>query len=251
MNKKKCIIIQARTDSRRLPNKILSNIEGKPMLWHVIDRIKNMNVDEIIIATTTRNIDDEIVKIGKSFGVKIFRGKTDDVLDRFYQAAKKYDADIIVRITADCPLIDSIESSKVLEEFMKGNYDYASNDSETYPNGLDTECFTFNALENSWKDSKLKSEREHVTPYIWKNPKKFRTKVVNNNTKVKLDYMKWSVDNEEDFEFVKTIFAKLYNYNNNFTMNDVLVLLDKESKLKNIYSNFIKNEGYLYSIKND
>ena len=249
--KKKCVIIQARTDSRRLPNKILLHIEGKSMLWHVINRIKNIDSDEIIIATTTRDMDDVIVKIGEDFGVKIFRGKTDDVLDRFYQAAKKYAVDVIIRITADCPLIDANESNKVLKEFMKGDYDYISNDSETYPNGLDTECFSFKALEDSWNESRLKSDREHVTSYIWKNPKKFRISVVNNNSKSKLDDMKWSVDNKEDFNFVKTIYSKLYDYDNDFTMNDVLKLLAKEPKLKNINSNFIKNEGYLYSLKND
>tara|TARA_B110000014_G_scaffold209787_1_gene161412 strand:- start:3821 stop:4573 length:753 start_codon:yes stop_codon:yes gene_type:complete len=249
--KKKCVIIQARTDSRRLPNKILLHIEGKSMLWHVINRIKNIYSDEIIIATTTRDMDDVIVKIGEDFGVKIFRGKTDDVLDRFYQAAKKYAVDVIIRITADCPLIDANESNKVLKEFMKGDYDYISNDSETYPNGLDTECFSFKALEDSWNESRLKSDREHVTSYIWKNPKKFRISVVNNNSKSKLDDMKWSVDNKEDFNFVKTIYSKLYDYDNDFTMNDVLKLLAKEPKLKNINSNFIKNEGYLYSLKND
>jgi len=251
MKNKKCIIIQARTDSRRLPNKILMNIEGKSMLWHVINRIKKMDVDEIIIATTRRNIDDKIIEIAESFGLKSFRGKTDDVLDRFYQASKKYNVNIIIRITADCPLIDSNESSKVLEEFISGKYDYASNDSKTYPNGLDTECFTFDALENAWNESKLKSEREHVTPYIWKNTEKNKILIVNNNTKIKLNDLKWSVDNKEDFEFVKKIYSKLYKNNNNFSMNDVLVLLEKEPELKNINSNFIKNEGYLHSIKND
>ena len=185
MQNKKCVIIQARTDSRRLPGKVLLKIEGKPMLWHVINRIKKINVKEMIVATTGRKIDDDIVTIANNFGLKSYRGKTNDVLDRFYCAAKESNAEIIIRITADCPLIDPNESKKVLKKFISGKYDYASNDSETYPNGLDTECFTFKALEDAWKGAKLKSEREHVTPYIWKNPKRFKICLVNNKKKDK------------------------------------------------------------------
>ena len=251
MQNKKCIIIQARTDSRRLPRKVLLEIEGKPMLWHVINRIKKISVKEIIVATTGRKIDDDIVTIANNFGLKSYRGKTNDVLDRFYCAAKESNAEIIIRITADCPLIDPNESKKVLKKFISGKYDYASNDSETYPNGLDTECFTFKALEDAWKGAKLKSEREHVTPYIWKNPKKFKICLVDNKKKDKLNNLKWSVDDKDDFDFVKKIYSKLYNKKNNFSMNDVLNLLKKEPELKKINSNFIKNEGYIHSLRND
>ena len=120
------------------------------------------------------------------------------MLDRFYQAAKKYAVDVIIRITADCPLIDANESNKVLKEFMKGDYDYISNDSETYPNGLDTECYSFKALEDSWNESRLKKDREHVTSNIRKNQKKFRIIVVNNNSKSKLDYNKCTANLNPD-----------------------------------------------------
>ena len=117
MQNKKCVIIQARTDSRRLPGKALLEIEGKPMLWHVINRTKKINVKEVIVATTGRKIDDDIVAITNNFGLKSYRGKTNDVLDRFYRAAKESNAEIIIRITADCPLIDPNESKKVLKKF--------------------------------------------------------------------------------------------------------------------------------------
>jgi len=153
-NSKNCIVvIQARTDSNRLPRKVLSIIEGKPMLWHVVNRIKKMKYDEIVVATTKRKIDDDIVKITKKLKVKCFRGKTNNVLDRFYQVGLKFKADVIIRITADCPLIDPNVSQEVLNTFLKGDYDYISNDSETYPNGLDTECFSFETLKKNMERS--------------------------------------------------------------------------------------------------
>ena len=249
--KKTVVMIQARTDSTRFPKKVLSIIEGKPMLWHVINRIKKMKSDEIIVVTTNRKKDDDIATIAKKSKIKCFRGKTNNVLDRFYQASLKFEAEVIVRITADCPLIDPIQSKKVVNAFFKGNYDYVSNDSKTIPNGLDTECFSFTALKEAWINSKLKSEKEHVTPYIWKNPKKFKIFTVHSKDKKNREHMRWSVDYIDDLEFVKEIYSKLYFTKENFSMNDILNLLKKEPKLLKINSNHKKNEGYLISLKHD
>ena len=216
------VIIQARTDSKRLPNKVLSNIERRPLLWHVIERVKKMRNSRVIIATTDRKIDDDIIKIAEKCGVGYFRGKTKDVLDRYFKAAMKFDGDIIVRITADCPLIDPYESEKVVKKFLSKNYDYVSNDSETYPNGLDTECFSFLALKKAWKCAKLKSEREHVTPYIWKNPTQFKIGFVHNKTRTRLDNLKWSVDYLDDIKFVKKVYSRLYNSDDIFLRKDIL-----------------------------
>lgn len=155
--KEKClVIIQARSDSHRFPNKVLSKIEGKPMLWHIINRVKHIKGCKIVVATTKRKIDDEITNIAKKSGVQYFRGKTNDVLDRFYNTALKFNGDIIIRITADCPLIDPKESSRVLKKFLDGDYDYVSNGNETYPDGLDTECFSLCYTNESMEKRKTK-----------------------------------------------------------------------------------------------
>lgn len=252
INRTNCIvIIQARVDSKRLPGKVLSNIEGKPMLWHIIDRIKKMKCGRVIVATTTRKIDDDIARIARKSGIKCFRGKSSDVLDRFFKAALKFKANVIVRITADCPLIDPRESEKVVSKFLNGSYDYVSNDSKTYPNGLDTECFSFDSLKKAWKEAKLKSEREHVTQYIWKNPDKFKIGIVHNTRKTTPSHLKWSVDYKDDLDFVRQIYSRLYNNRRIFMMKDVINLLKKEPKLTKINAKHKRNEGYSISLKND
>lgn len=248
VNGKIIIIIQARTDSRRFPKKVLAIIKGKPLLWHVINRVKQIKHDEIIVATTSRKIDDEIAKITKISDVKCFRGKKFDVLDRFFKAARKHDGDIIVRITADCPLIDPVESNKVIEKFLSGNYDYVTSDDETYPKGIDTECFSFAALKKAWKNAKLKSEREHVTPYIWKKPDKFKLGKVYNDTPIR---QRWVVDHKDDLIFVKKIYDRLYKNSKIFLMMDILKILRKEPLLLKINQNHDPNEGYGLSLKND
>jgi spore coat polysaccharide biosynthesis protein SpsF (cytidylyltransferase family) len=243
------VIVQARTDSRRFPGKVLANIEGKPLLWHVIDRIKKINNTKIVVATTKRKIDDEIIKIARKSKVEYFRGKKNDVLDRFYKAAVKFNADIIVRITADCPLIDPVESKKVLKKFLEGNFDYVSSDDRTYPKGLDTECFSFDALEKAWKEARLNSEREHVTPYIWKNQQIFKKGIV--KSRKNLSSQRWVVDYKDDLMFVRQIYSRLYKKNPNFHMDDVITILQKEPNLTKINSDHDPNEGYQISLKND
>lgn len=245
------IIIQARTDSNRLPGKALADIEGKPMLWHVINRAKKMKYGRVIVATTTRKIDDKIIEIADKSGVRYFRGKTNDVLDRFYKAALKFKANTIVRITGDCPLIDPYESDKTVSKFLCGNYDYVSNDSKTYHNGLDTECFSFSVLEKVRREAKLRSEKEHVTSHIWENPDKFKIGIVHNKSKKRLNHLKWSVDHPSDLDFVRKVYSKLYTKQRIFTMKDVLNLLKNEPDLTKINAKYKKNEGYLFSLKND
>lgn len=252
VNKTNCIIIiQARSDSKRLPGKVLSYIEGKPLIWHVINRAKRMKRGQVIVATTTRKLDGDIVRIANRAGVRCFRGKTNDVLDRFFEAAIKFKANTIVRITADCPLIDPYEGDKVVTKFLTGNYDYVSNDSKTYPNGLDTECFSFDALKKAWKEAKLKSEREHVTPYIWKNPEKFKIGTIHNSNKTRLSHLRWSVDYADDLDFVRQVYSKLHTNRRIFLMKDILHLLKKEPNLAKINAKHKRNEGYLISLKND
>ncbi len=192
-------IIQARMGSTRLPNKVLAEIAGRPMLWHVADRARRArSLDGVVVATSDSPADIAIVNFCVQNGVQCFRGSHDDVLDRYYQASKLFKADVIVRLTADCPLLDSRVVEKVIEEFFADNYDYVSNTLEpTFPAGLYTEVLRQEALEQAWRDARLKSEREHVTPYIWKRPLLFRLGIVKHGHD--LSRLRWTVDEAEDF----------------------------------------------------
>lgn len=168
------IIIQGRLGSTRLPNKVVIDIEGKPMLWHHVNRLKHSRFSpEIIIATSKADEDKKILKFAEEYNFKSYAGNINDVLDRFYQTALKYKANNVVRITADCPLIDPEVLDKILQVYLEGEYDYVSNTHPpTYPDGLDVEVFNFESLKRAWNEAQLASEREHVTPYIWKNSMK-------------------------------------------------------------------------------
>jgi len=241
------IIIQARSDSSRFPKKIFQLIENHPMLWHVIQRCKWLKLP-IIVATTDRKIDDEIESITKSCHVQCFRGSTEDVLDRFYQTAKKYSLNYIVRVTADCPLIDPKQSFKVIELIKSLNLDYVRLDEKSYPDGLDTEIFTIDSLEKAWQHAKLKSEREHVTPYIYKNSDKFKIKKIQFDQN--LSNYRWTVDYFDDLEFVRKIYSE-FSHNELFFTQDILKLLNKKPELIQINSNHLRNEGYIDSLDND
>ncbi len=221
------------------------------MLFHVIQRVKKSKlIEDIVVATTKKKEDLEIVKIAKKCGVRDFRGSEDDVLDRFYQAAKVAKAESIVRITADCPLIDPVVVDKVIEHFLSGCYDYASNTlKRTYPDGLDTEVFTYKVLERAWKNAKWASEREHVTPYIIKHPEMFRLGNVENEKD--LSYMRWCVDTERDLKFVRAVYRHLYKKKKVFLMDDILKLLERRPEIMAINKGIPTNEGYLKSLRED
>jgi len=245
-------IIQARSGSTRLPNKILMKIQGKETLILEVERLLNSDkIDQIIVATTDSSKDDKVESLIKSYAnpkVSVFRGSEEDVLDRYYQAAKKNKIDIIIRITGDCPLIDWEVVNHIVDEFLKGDHDYASNvlTKRTYPRGLDTEVFNFKSLELMWKNCKDKREREHVTTYIRENPNKFKTKNVEN--KEDLSNLRWTLDENEDFILIKEIFDSLYPKNNKFNMKDILKFLKNNPNLSNINKHIeqkknIKNEA--------
>jgi len=244
-------IIQARMGSARLPGKVMEEIAGKPMLRHILDRLKSAElIHSIVVATTAKAIDQPIVELAKDSGTGIYAGSEDDVLDRYYRAAIKFNVDIIVRITADCPLIDPKVLDKVIQRYLQGNCDYVANILNlTYPDGLDVEVFSRAALERAWKESRLASEREHVTPYIRKNPEKFRLANVEN--KVDLSHLRWSVDEKEDLEFVRQVYKQLYKEGHIFYMEDVLELLERHPALKKINQGIVINEGYAKSLKED
>ena len=250
MPKKTSIIIQARTGSHRLPKKVLTSIERKPMIWHVINRLKKVNrVDQIILATTRKKEDERLIQIANDCGIEIFHGKANDVLDRYYNCALEFNADPIIRITADCPLIDYEIINKMLKFFKSNQFDYVCNNlPPTFPDGLDVEIFSFKSLKKSFEKAKLKSEHEHVTPFIRKNKNNF--KIYNYKNKKDLSKYRFTVDEKEDLKFIRKIFTK-FQPQTNIVLKDILKVLDKNPELLKINNGIIRNEGYLKSLKKD
>lgn len=241
------IIIQARIDSNRLPKKVLKKINHQSVLSQVINQCKKMNLD-IVVATTKRKKDDPIIEIAKKMQIKFFRGSKNDVLDRFYQCAKEFNFNGIIRITADCPFIDPKESIKVVKFLKLNNIDYVSLDVKTYPDGLDTEGFTFKSLELAWKNAKLKSEREHVTPYIKNKLKNIRKKEI--SYKKNLSHIRLTIDEKEDYELAKNIFEK-FKSKETIYLKNITKILENNPELIKINSKYKRNEGYKKSLDND
>ncbi|MFH2106795.1 MAG: glycosyltransferase family protein [Candidatus Micrarchaeota archaeon] len=232
-------IIQARMGSTRLPGKIMKEIAGRPILWHVIERVKrSKKISSIVIATTTNHEDDQVERFCKDNRLFLFRGSMDDVLDRYYNAARQNNADVIVRVTSDCPLVDPDVLDELVNLFLGGNYDYVSNNKPpSYPHGLDAEVFSFAALEKAWKEAKLSAEREHVTPYMRKNPGLFR--IGNLRNKADLSKMRWTVDFEEDYLLVKKIYSLLGKkaISHDFNFSEILRILNVHPELQKMNEN--------------
>ena len=243
-------IIQARTRSERLPNKVLKEIENLPMICHIINRVKKAkNIDQIILATSNTDTDKILLDIAKKFKIIGFAGDEKDVLDRFYNAAITYAANPIVRITGDCPLVDPILLDKMVEFYQANDYDYMSNTIErTFPDGLDIEIFSSEVLKISNKEAKWLSEREHVTPYILKNQNDFR--IYNYKNKQNLSNLRWCVDEEDDLIMIRKIFQEM-RPNQFFSTDDALKIILKRPDISKINSGIMTNEGYEKSLKDD
>ncbi|MCG6184556.1 glycosyltransferase family protein [Anoxybacillus sp. LAT_38] len=222
-------IIQARVGSTRLPGKVLKKVLGKTLLEYQMERVKRAKaIDEIIIATTTKESDDPIVQLCQQLSIPYYRGSEEDVLLRYYEAATKFNVDVIVRLTSDCPIIDPNVIDKVVEHYLenKDRYDYVSNTlTRTYPRGLDTEVMSYEVLKRVHEEAKELVYREHVTAYIYHHPDQFRLCNVSNEKDESKH--RWTVDTEEDFELIEKIISKLYPENTNFNMDDVLKLIDE------------------------
>lgn len=245
------MVLQARVSSTRLPSKVLKPILGKPMLAHQILRLKKVKlVDKIVVATSVQRDDDDIEKLCNKLKIECYRGKLDDVLDRYYQACLAYKPTHVVRVTGDCPLIDSDIIDQVIKLHLDNNYDYSSNCAPpTLPDGLDVEIFTFSALEKAWLTSKLPSEREHVTLFIRNNPDLFSMQ--NFSYHNDLSTLRWTVDEAADFEFVTQIYEALYPKNKYFNLRDILTLLQERPNLSTINQHFNRNEGLIKSLMKD
>jgi spore coat polysaccharide biosynthesis protein SpsF len=216
--------------STRLPGKVMMDLGGETVLARVVRRVSRASlIGNIVIATTHKAADDVIVRECNRLGIPYFRGSEDDVLDRYYRAAKENGAEAVVRITSDCPMIEPEISDSVVRTFLEQWPDYASNTLErTYPRGLDTEIITFDALARSWKEGTKPYERTHVTPYIYEHPHLFRLLHV----KGEHDYSqhRWTLDTPEDLVFLRAVYDRLGNVDT-FHWRDVLAVLDRESEL--------------------
>lgn len=243
-------IIQARMTSTRLPGKVMVNVAGKPLIHYVVTRAQRArSLDLVAAATSDRPTDDVIARFCEAAGVPYYRGSEEDVLDRYYQAARHFQADVIVRLTADCPLLDPVVIDRVVSFFHSGEFDYVSNTLElSFPDGLDTEVIRREALERAWHEARLTSEREHVTAYICKHTELFR--LANVRHEEDLSALRWAVDEPQDLEFVRRVYTYLGS-SPSFGMAEVIALLRDNPELRSINAQFERNEGYQKSLRED
>jgi spore coat polysaccharide biosynthesis protein SpsF len=242
-------LIQARMSSSRLPGKVLQDIAGQPMLWHVVHRAQRVkSIDSVAVITSTSAEDDIIETLCKGKGIPYFRGSLEDVLDRYYQATIHFKADVVVRLTADCPLLDPKIIEQVVRTFHENSFDYVANILEvTYPDGLDTEVFSFKSLERAWREARLKSEREHVTVYILKHPELFRLGSVKQEED--LSSWRWTVDTPADLEFVRAIHRFIKD--KEFGMEEIAKLLKEHPELLEMNAGQLRNEAYLKQLQEE
>ncbi len=242
-------IIQARTGSSRLPDKIFMPLAGKPLLLRMIQRVQNSKLaDNIVVATTTEETDDKIEELCIFKNINFYRGHSTDLLDRHFQAALEYNADAVVKIPSDCPLIDPEIIDKVIGYYLNKvhNYDYVSNlHPATYPDGNDVEIFSITALKTAWENAVRELEREHTTPYFWENPDKFR--IGNVEWETGLNYSmthRFTIDYMEDYLFIKAVYDELYDNNPKFSLSDILDLLERKPEIKKLNEKYVGVNWY-------
>ena len=227
-NARMVVIIQARMGSTRLPGKVLMDLAGQPVLLRGVRRTRRAKmIDAVAVATSIKPADDAVSELCRQQGIPCFRGSEDDVLDRYYYAATEFGANIVVRITGDCPLIEPVIVDQTIAEFIKHapEVDYACNflPARTYPRGLDTEVVGFEALKRVWREDDNPARREHVTPYIRENPNLFR--ITGISSPIDYSNQRWTLDTEEDLEFIRRIYD--YFGHDRFTWQDILNTLKK------------------------
>lgn len=251
-NGKVVAIIQARTGSTRLPGKVLLDLAGQPVLSHVVQRVRRAaRVDQVVVATTARPEDRAVVRLAQREGAAVFCGSEDDVLDRTYQAARRFQADVVVRVTADCPLIDPAIVDQTIARFQAadGPWDYVATDN-SFPDGLDTEVFSVEALTCAWRKARMASEREHVTPFLYKHPERFRTLRI--ACQEDLSQCRWTLDESEDLEFLRALLREAEQRGTALRhLKDVRALLRQKPDLQRINAHIGRNEGYTRSLESD
>ena len=247
-------IIQARMGSSRLPGKVLLDLAGRPVLWHAVERVrKARRVEQVSVATTLAPGDESIRRFCAKNEITCFAGSENDVLDRYWQAALSAGAgpgDGIVRITADCPLIDPEVIDQVIAAFLSSGADYVSNvNPPTFPDGLDVEVFSFSALRIAWREAALQSEREHVTPYLRNHPEKFSAHNVTHSTD--LSALRWTLDEPADYALLQRIVTELDRSQPEFHLADVLQVLAAHPQWQELNRDFARNEGYAKSLRQE
>ena len=232
-------IIQARMGSSRLPGKVSMDLGGETVLGRVVRRLqRSRHISKIVVATTTVPADEVIVAECDRLEVLCFRGSEHDVLDRYYQAARANAADAVVRITSDCPLIDPELVDETVEVFGDKHADYASNVfPRTYPRGLDTEVFSFDALDRAWREAREAHQREHVTPYLYEHPQIFKLASLSGAA----DYSRyrWTLDTREDLELLRAIYSR-FDGRDDFSWLEVLRLMEREPELAELNSQVLQ-----------
>lgn len=242
-------IIQARMGSSRLPGKVLLPLAGRPVIDHVVERASAARrIEQVVVATTDRATDDPLAAHLESRGIPCFRGGEADVLDRYVRCMRQFDAGPVVRITADCPMLDPQLVDAVIEGFVHGGYDLYGLAGE-FPDGLDCVVFSRQALETAWSEARLPSEREHVGPYIENHPERFR---VGGHAPFKgLGHLRWTLDEPRDHEFLAQVFDALYRPGEPFGCHEVLSFLEGHPEITAINAGIVRNEGYLKSLEED
>jgi spore coat polysaccharide biosynthesis protein SpsF (cytidylyltransferase family) len=235
--------------SERLPGKVLFDlIDGKKSIEFLIDQLKSSNLEQKIVAIPDDNGDDILFNFLNNLKISCYRGSKLDVLDRYYHCAKQFSFNHIMRITGDNPLIDPKIVNNAIKQYCDSNCDYLTNSIDrTFPNGTEVEIFSFNALEIAWKNAKKKSEREHVTPYFYNNPEKFKIhyfKQQKNQSK-----FRYTIDRKEDYDLVVEILSRIKK--RPIKTGDIIELLTKNPELLKLNSHIISNEGYIKSINED
>jgi spore coat polysaccharide biosynthesis protein SpsF len=244
-------VLQARFSSSRLPGKVLKPILGKPMLALQVERIKRVKlIDKLIIATSDGAEDDKISELCEEINTECFRGSLDDVLDRFYQAVRLSNPEHIVRLTGDCPLCDPILIDTLIDFHLAGNYDYSCNTLRpTYPDGLDIEVCRFSCLATAYQEAFLPSHREHVTQFMHRQPERF--KIGDYQSDVDRSDLRWTVDEQLDFELVTKIYESLYPQHPDFTTQDILNWLEANPEWRDYNTRYQRNEGLTKSLLAD
>jgi spore coat polysaccharide biosynthesis protein SpsF len=247
-------IIQARIGSTRLPGKVLMPIHGKPMLQHIVERLRSVEaINKVVVATSESGKDDRLAEFCDDCSIPFYRGSEEDVLDRFYHAAKNFGGEHMIRITGDCPLIDPLVVSRLIDYYFQDGFDFCGVAAGAgvagrevvgrYPDGLDAEIFSMEILTIAWREAKSELHREHVTPFIWQQPERFRLEALYPENG-DYSHCRWTVDNREDLALVHWIYEELYSTNTGFGMKEILELLNNHPEKADSNTRFIGKEGY-------
>lgn len=245
------VLIQARCGSSRLPNKVLSDISGKPDIQWVIERVKRSErIDEAVLLTSIEKENIPLINLCTGLGIRVFIGSEDDVLDRYYQAAKLLKPEYVIRVTGDCPMFDWRYLDLAIDAMDKDS-DYLWMGEDTFPDGLDLEIFKFEALKRSWKEARLQSEREHVTVFIRNHPEIFKIQTYDFPIK-NAGHYRWTLDEESDYEMIKAVYGHFINNGReDFVTEDIIAFLNEHPEIEAINSGIGRNEGLAKSLRND